>query len=95
MKRRGSKAGLSNLLQLEPRSGWRKINTTTVALTCRLQPGAHQDVMFIKVQWKWEMLALNNLDKGTGVDKLVHYSFLLGFQTDKQTKKSSPLMDGG
>lgn len=50
--------------------------------------------MFIKVQWKWEMLALNNLDKGAGVDKLAHYSFLMGFQTDKQTKKkSSPMRD--
>lgn len=44
---------------------------------------AHQDVMFIKVQRKWDMSAPNSVD----VDQVLHYSFW--WLADKQEKKNS------
>lgn len=87
-----SKAGLFNMLHLEQHLGRRKINNTNVGKMCRR---AHQDVMFIKVQQKWEMSALNSLAKRVDVDKVVHYSFCWARrQTNKKTKQPNKRSGG-
>lgn len=81
-----SKAGLLNSVHLQPQLGGTKINNTIVGTTCRSQPGAHQDGMFIEGQWKREMSALKNLDNSAVMDEVVGQSFYRALrQMDRQT----------